>query len=114
MKFGFVPESGGRKEIFIPYRLKLYKKNPITTRFDKPYKTPGYYALKIQIELKKGPGIKKINFLTSLVNNYKIKKILWRFVNKLLDDKTVGLDVEKHEYQLLLEFDNYIDIEIIE
>ncbi len=85
--------------------------NPLTYKSEQ---IPGYHTLKIQIELKRGPGIKKIHFLTSLVNNYRIKKILWRFVNKLLDDKTVELELEVEEYEMMLEFENYMDIEIIE
>ena len=70
--------------------------------------------MKIQIELKKGPGIKKIHFLTSLVNNYEIKKILWPYVNKLLDDKTVELVVDAHVYKMFSDFDKYMDIEVVE
>ena len=70
--------------------------------------------MKIQIELKKGPGIKKIHFLTSLVNNYEIKKILWPYVNKLLDDKTVELVVDAQLYKMFSDFDRYMDIEVLE
>ena len=70
--------------------------------------------MKIQIELKKGPGIKKIHFLTSLVNNYEIKKILWPYVNKLLDDKTVELVVDAKLYKMFSDFDKYMDIEVLE